>query len=327
MLLLLALTNAKVLDTFESFKATFGKTYDADEDLLRREVVEESARRVALINAEETGGTAVYGLTKFSDLTREELRRIHAPVTGRGKTALPAWDGTPCARCDATGAVPLAWDWRDHGAVTAVKDQGRCGNCFTFGATGDIEGTWFLAGNDLVALSEQQLTSCDRVGGDDGCRGGDTDLDTFKYVVKTGGICSEKQYPQSTWSYKFAISGKCDKTKLHDFTAKISGGVQISGGKTMPKNATAVMEAIYRSGPVTAAINSKYMDDYTKGIADPKTCKGTMNDLDHQILIVGYGTENGTDYWATDWGEDGYYRLIRGKNNCGICNDVSHSVA
>merc|ERR1719436_614954 len=157
-----------------------------------------------------------------------------------------------------------SWDWRDHGAVTPVKDQGQCGSCWTYGATGDIEGTWFLAGNDLIALSEQQLTSCDRVGGDDGCRGGDSDLDTFKYVVKTGGICSEKQYPQSTWSSKFAISGKCDKSKLHDFAAKISGGVQISGGKTMPKNATAVMEAIYRSGPVTAAINSKYMDDYTK---------------------------------------------------------------
>jgi len=74
------------------------------------------------------------------------------------------------------------------------------------------------------------------------------------------------------------------------------------------------------------------MDDYDSGIADPKNCKSTLDSLDHQILIVGYGTEGDKDYWIiknswnTDWGEDGYYRLIRGKNQCGICSDVTHSV-
>merc|ERR1712000_741928 len=74
------------------------------------------------------------------------------------------------------------------------------GNCFTFGATCDMEAAWFLAGNDLVSLSEQQLTSCDRIGGDEGCDGGDTNLDTDEYVSKHG-ITSEQNYPYSKKAY------------------------------------------------------------------------------------------------------------------------------
>ena len=90
-----------------------------------------------------------------------------------------AWDGTCyaskrfAANC-VMSKLPESYDWSALGATTPIKDQGDCGDCFTFGETADCESAWFLSGRDLVSLSEQQLTSCDRVGEDGGCGGNDS---------------------------------------------------------------------------------------------------------------------------------------------------------
>ena len=109
--------------------------------------------------------------------------------------------------------LPTHIDWTELGAVTPVKDQGKCGNCFTFSVAGDIEGTNFLAGNPLVSLSEQQLTSCDRDGDDGGCQGSATVLDTFKYVQENKGIVAEAGYPTCSSNYSCALPSQCDPEK------------------------------------------------------------------------------------------------------------------
>merc|ERR1719159_1491357 len=95
------------------------------------------------------------------------------------------------------------------------------------------------------------------------------------------------------------------------------------------------MEHLAKAGPFTIAINSVFFDAYKKGIMNPPklTCSGAMPSLDHQVAIVGYGTENGQDYWkvknswGTDWGENGYCRVARGTNKCGVASDASHVVS
>merc|ERR1712022_68609 len=102
-----------------------------------------------------------------------------------------------------------------------------------------------------------------------------------------------------------------------------------------------------KNGPVSVAINANGMDYYVHGIIGCETIAGSEyceagaisnttpcypEELDHGVLAVAYGVQNGTDYcviknsWGSDWGEDGYYRLERGTDHCGVANMVQHTV-
>ena len=88
---------------------------------------------------------------------------------------------------DAT-TVPETWDWRWHNAVTAVKDQGSCGSCWTFGACSAIEGAHSIANNQLLTFSEQFFLDC--VPGEmpydcNGCNGGWA-AQTYDWMITTG---------------------------------------------------------------------------------------------------------------------------------------------
>ena len=203
--------------------------------------------------------------------------------------------------------------------------------------TGNIEGVHFLAGNALLPLSEQQLTSCDRTGDDGGCKGSATVLDTFKYVVDNGGIASELGYPLCSANYtcppapgcdpesgknsckKQRKSGVCNDQLESRPVANISGYFQVSGGVKhwapgvpLPVNETAMMEVLVRSGPISVAVNSKYFDHYKRGVLSKSRCKGGLNQLDHEVLLVGYGVSSdddaqaGVPYWKikNSWAAD-----------------------
>lgn len=91
-----------------------------------------------------------------------------------------------------------------------------------------------------------------------------------------------------------------------------------------------IAAALYKYGPLVIGINAGPMQMYSGGISDPADCDPAA--LDHAVAIVGYGEENGKKFWiirnswAASWGEEGYYRIIRGVGKCGLNNMVSTAI-
>eukprot|EP00322_Chrysochromulina_rotalis_P027783 CAMPEP_0115832282 /NCGR_PEP_ID=MMETSP0287-20121206/2576_1 /TAXON_ID=412157 /ORGANISM="Chrysochromulina rotalis, Strain UIO044" /LENGTH=338 /DNA_ID=CAMNT_0003285659 /DNA_START=117 /DNA_END=1133 /DNA_ORIENTATION=- len=320
------------VEEWSNFKTTFGKTYTVEEEATRFETFMANLKLIEDENRAQ--GKAVKGITKFMDMTPEEFKAVHlkkfaAPMSEK----LSKWDGTctSCVRYPQMAQLlkdpPAAFDWTEHGAVTPVKDQGQCGSCWSFGTTGDIEGVWFLANNSLTSLSEQQLVSCDTQ--DSGCNGGLQET-AFNYVIRYG-LTTESNYPYTSGSGRVAT---CDSTKVSDMAARISDWVQVSKkalGKSPDEGA--ILTALLASGPITIGIDASPMQFYRGGVDSPQKCGDSQLSLDHAVTIVGYGNEGGVDYWKiknswnTDWGEQGYYRIVRGENKCGVASDAVHSVA
>merc|ERR1711885_35351 len=168
---------------------------------------------------------------------------------------------------------------RAKGAVTAVKNQAQCGSCWAFSSTGSLEGAHFIATQQLVSLSEEQLVQCSTV--NSGCNGGLMDY-AFEYAETTP-LVEESAYPYTSGS---GITGTCNKAIEADRMA---------------------------------------FQGYTGGVITGTSC-GTQ--LDHGVLAVGYGTENGEDYflvknsWGASWGESGYVKIGQA-NVCGITQQPS----
>jgi len=199
--------------------------------------------------------------------------------------------------------------------VPPVKAPGMCGSCWAFSTPGSVEGAWVIQGkNTLVSLSEQQLVDCSQAEGNEGCNGGLMDYG-FQYIIDNGGICTEAAYAYT------GTDGTCKKT-----CEKV---VKISGYKDIPSgNETSLLNAVGTVGPVSIAIEADQsgFQFYSGGVFDG-AC-GTS--LDHGVLAVGYGTDSGKDYWTVknswgaSWGETGYIRMIRNKNQCGLTLAASY---
>ncbi|XP_073122228.1 cysteine protease RD19A-like [Henckelia pumila] len=311
---------------FAIFKRRFNKAYRTQEEHdYRFSVFRANLHRAR--RHQKLDPSAVHGVTQFSDLTPREFRSQLLGVNRRYRLPSDAHK----AEILPTNDLPTNFDWRDHGAVVPVKNQGSCGSCWSFSTTGALEGANFLATGKLESLSEQQLVDCDhecdpeeKDSCDSGCNGGLMNS-AFEYTLKAGGLMREKDYP-----YTGTDRGACkfDKTKI---AAKVANFSVVSLDEDQ------IAANLVKHGPLAVAINAVYMQTYMKGVSCPYICS---KQLDHGVLLVGYGASGYApirmkekqywiikNSWGENWGENGYYKICRGRNICGVDSMVSSVAA
>lgn len=307
----------EIWNQFNNFQERFSKKYESILELDERfDIFRTNFKQIIAHNLDFTQNFTM-GVNQFTDLSPEEFKKKY--VSGL-RTEVSSYGCKTFS--SSASSVPASVDWRNNGAVTSVKDQGQCGSCWTFSATGAIEGAWAIANSELIDLSEQELVDCASgpLYGSHGCNGGEME-GAFKYVIEKG-QCSLASYPYTSGvSQTGGACQKCIAVALISSCSDVKPNDQLS------------LKAAVAQQPVAVAIEADtfYFQSYSSGILTSSSC-GT--NLDHGVLIVGYGEENGQKYWivknswGTTWGDAGYVKIARSDNTndkgiCGIAMDPS----
>lgn len=302
---LVGISAVAAVEDWATWKATYGKTYNGDDDAARQAIFDDNVAFILAENAKELGYTL--DTNQFSDLTHDEfksqyLTRKEASSSDAPSLGVHEWQGE-----SLSGDI----DWFKNGAVTAVKDQGGCGGCWAFSATGALEGANYVSNHKLVSLSEQQFIDCVKT--DEGCNGG-LEYDGWDFFKsKKEGICTEKSYPFKGRNTRCA-SSRC--------TLGLEAG-QIAGITHVGKNAQALKSALNKQ-PVSVGIEAdeRAFSHYKSGVLTG-TCG---KNLDHSVLAVGYasGYWKIKNSWGKSWGENGFIRITSSGDECGILDDASY---
>ena len=212
--------------------------------------------------------------------------------------------------------LPTSVDWRSKGVVSDIRNQLQCGSCYSYSAVSTLESAVAINTGKLYDLSEQEIVSCSVKYGNLKCNGGYYNS-AWNFVKDNDGLCSEADYPYTS--------------ENGDGESCIKGCTPVSGTKVQsyvdvtPNSDTAMMTAL-TVGPLSIAIeadqksyqmyHSGIYSDYEGCNANSKT-KGvdSLPNIDHAVVLVGYGSENGQDYyilrnsWGVEWGD------VNGKTN------------
>ena len=286
-------------EAFDHWCAEWDKTYDSpSEKEFRVGVFYANMKNIEETNAAQDSYRL--GPNGFTDLTTEEFLQLH---TGLLPMNIEESDEEIV---EVTGYADSV-DWVTKGAVTGVKNQGECGACWSFSATGALEGIEFIIKGHLISLSEQELIDCSQKFNNYGCKGGSPD-NAFSYVEQLG-ITTEAYYPYT------AKQGSCKYSSA-------SVVVKSSKHRDLLKRSESAFLSALDTQPISISIDADQIMSYTSGIYNNANCGTTVN---HAALAVGYDTSAGyikvKNSWGTTWGESGYIRfalLGNGSGECGI---------
>jgi cathepsin L len=329
---------ALATDPFLQFAKENGKQYKSAAELqLRRSIFEDNYDSMMAHNARFAAGEETWDrkVTPYYDQTQEEFVAVFAsglPAYDKDTVFVDHVDEAYLEKLNEvirTDAAPASWNWVSQGAISSVKNQGQCGSCAAFASVAVIETCfWQRRGVMFDDLSEQHIVSCannhyyyDNEGawGAFGCDGAWPPA-YFDWIVKNnaGHIQTESAYPYT------ATTGSCHPKSGGDFGSKVTGMYNLWN-----TNERDMKELVYIN-PVTTSILASYLGDYNSGIYNDSRCCEQATDpnckynLNHEVTVVGYGTQSGMDYWLiknswdTRFGENGYFKIKRGTGHCGV---------
>jgi cathepsin H len=307
-----------ILRMYETFLAEHrkGASFEANRDMDRFLIFRNNVRKIIAHNS-NPDRTWDMGVNHLTDMTSEEQMEYYQVMEPQECSA------TASPRTPVSGEVPDSFDWRDQDMVSPVKDQQKCGSCWTFSTTGAMEAHYKIYNGEEVLLSEQELVDCPDAEKYDthGCSGG---LPSYAFnFIHDFGLETENDYPYRAHDHQCLY----DESKERVTT---DGPFNVTAG-----DEEQLKELIATVGPVSVAFQvvSDFMG-YKSGVYSSADCKNTQQDVNHAVLAVGYGTEDGIDYWlvknswSESWGDEGYFKIQRGVNMCGIamCNSYPTNV-
>ena len=293
--------DAIMFQQFQKFIKKYHKKYNSVNEFLARYEV---FRRNTMATFKEENSYRT-GITKFSDLTQQEFAKTYLNLN---------YDAMAVANFNphivkVTNAAPDAWDWRDKGYVSDVKDQ----------TVANLEGLYYKGKGKMVTMSEQMLVDCDTY--DSACNGGLMEY-SFTWLQENGGIMTDTDYPYK--GYKSTC--RSDASKYVDMT--ITGYTKLGSSSSTwdPVDEDEIKEFLYETGPLAVALNANPLQTYSSGILDKTSSQCPTSGMNHAVTMVGYGHDDASnkDYWivknswGASWGESGYFRIRRGNGTCGI---------
>jgi len=228
--------------------------------------------------------------------------------------------------------LPKSFDWctARPGVVGRVKDQAFCGSCWAFGFMGPVESMVAIQTGRHVVLPEQFAIDCawkstPNQTGNAGCGGGNPDATASQIIKLFGGVIPTA----ASYGGYLSMNGYCKNTRHMEMGAKISGWVYIKN-----RDEKGLLHALVTKGPINVDIMvPDEMTFYDSGVLNVESCRHKITEIDHAVVLVGYGTdEHGTDYytirnsWSTYWGEEGYIRIARGKFDCAVTSEAGYPV-
>jgi cathepsin F len=302
-----------VFQEFMKFKNKYNKNYSSlDEFLARFNAFKSNYQTLHSFGTESTSHKT--GINKFSDMTSHEFKSTFLTLKINSENLK---NTSHQFLSFLEGTAPESFDWRDKNAVGPVKNQGHCGSCWAFSAVGNLEGLHAIKTGKIISLAEQQLVDCDKKS--HGCRGGYMEY-AFDSIKETGGLMSTQDYEYH------AKQGTChfEPTKS---VLKVKDRI-VKGDM----NEEEMKEFLFTTGPLAIALNAEPLHFYEGGVLDQDAEECDPMGLNHGITLVGYGNENGKDYWiaknswGADWGEQGYFKIARGKKTCGINAYVTSAI-
>ena len=319
--------------SFEKFTAEHNRVYTQNEYSTRRRIFEENKAQVLAHNAQKRSWTMT--LNHMADWTAEERRALNggrSTTMANAKKQLTSIKSRTLPKVDANAnPLPFSMDWRNRvpQVISAVKNQGMCGDCWAQAATESMESMEAIVNGNLFTLSNQQITSCtqnpNQCGGTGGCMGATAEL-AYDYAHAAGGVAEERTYPFTSY---YGDTGNCTDSTKRPLPVQIDHFVKL------PENdQDTVMATVAGTGPLAVNVDATNWHFYNSGIFDGCAYNASIT-INHVVQLVGYGTDLTfgkywlvRNSWSATFGEHGYIRLKRDDvAQCGTDNSPADGVA